>query len=37
MTTPPDAIASDADTLVTTGGVQSNHTRMVAAVAPRPA
>ncbi|CCV09293.1 1-aminocyclopropane-1-carboxylate deaminase (fragment) [Mesorhizobium metallidurans STM 2683] len=29
----PDAIASDADTLVTIGGVQSNHTRMVAAVA----
>ncbi|RWN62910.1 MAG: 1-aminocyclopropane-1-carboxylate deaminase [Mesorhizobium sp.] len=29
----PDAIASDADTLVTVGGVQSNHTRMVAAVA----
>ena len=29
----PDAIALDADTLVTVGGVQSNHTRMVAAVA----
>ena len=29
----PDAIASDADTLVTIGGVQSNHTRQVAAVA----
>ncbi|RWM51794.1 MAG: pyridoxal-phosphate dependent enzyme [Mesorhizobium sp.] len=29
----PDAIASDADTLVIVGGVQSNHTRMVAAVA----
>ena len=29
----PDAVASDADTLVTVGGVQSNHTRMVAAVA----
>ncbi|RWN91768.1 1-aminocyclopropane-1-carboxylate deaminase [Mesorhizobium sp.] len=29
----PDAIASDADTFVTIGGVQSNHTRMVAAVA----
>ncbi|QKD19656.1 1-aminocyclopropane-1-carboxylate deaminase [Mesorhizobium sp. NZP2077] len=29
----PDAIASDADTLVTVGGVQSNHTRMVAAIA----
>ncbi|PBB11884.1 1-aminocyclopropane-1-carboxylate deaminase [Mesorhizobium loti] len=29
----PEAIASDADTLVTIGGVQSNHTRMVAAVA----
>ncbi|WP_095090476.1 1-aminocyclopropane-1-carboxylate deaminase [Mesorhizobium sophorae] len=29
----PDAIASDADTLVTIGGVQSSHTRMVAAVA----
>lgn len=29
----PDAIASDADTLVTVGGVQSNHTRMIAAVA----
>src|SRR5439155_8570383 len=28
----PDAIASNADTLVSTGGVQSNHTRMVAAV-----
>ncbi|MER8482431.1 pyridoxal-phosphate dependent enzyme, partial [Mesorhizobium sp. M1322] len=29
----PDAIASDADTLVSIGGVESNHTRMVAAVA----
>ena len=29
----PDAIASNADTLVTIGGVQSNHTRIVAAVA----
>jgi 1-aminocyclopropane-1-carboxylate deaminase len=29
----PDAIASNADTLVSVGGVQSNHTRMVAAVA----
>lgn len=29
----PDAIASNADTLVTVGGVQSNHTRQVAAVA----
>ena len=29
----PDAIASHADTLVSIGGVQSNHTRMVAAVA----
>jgi len=29
----PDAIASGADTLVTIGGVQSNHTRLVAAVA----
>src|ERR1700743_3264205 len=29
----PDAIASDADTLVSIGGVQSNHTRMIAAVA----
>src|SRR3954454_13797687 len=29
----PDAIASGADTLVTIGGVQSNHTRMVAATA----
>jgi 1-aminocyclopropane-1-carboxylate deaminase len=29
----PDAIAAGADTLVTIGGVQSNHTRMVAAVA----
>jgi len=29
----PDAIASGADTLVSIGGVQSNHTRMVAAVA----
>ena len=29
----PDAIASNADTLMSIGGVQSNHTRMVAAVA----
>jgi 1-aminocyclopropane-1-carboxylate deaminase len=29
----PDAIAANADTLVSIGGVQSNHTRMVAAVA----
>ena len=29
----PDAIESGADTLVTVGGVQSNHTRQVAAVA----
>ena len=29
----PDAMASNADTLVSIGGVQSNHTRMVAAVA----
>src|SRR3954468_22907253 len=29
----PDSIASHADTLVSIGGVQSNHTRMVAAVA----
>ncbi len=29
----PDAIASKADTLVSIGGVQSNHTRMVAATA----
>jgi len=29
----PDAIASGADTLVTIGGIQSNHTRQVAAVA----
>ncbi|MDP7642715.1 MAG: pyridoxal-phosphate dependent enzyme, partial [Alphaproteobacteria bacterium] len=29
----PDAIAINADTLVTIGGVQSNHTRQVAAVA----
>jgi 1-aminocyclopropane-1-carboxylate deaminase len=29
----PDAVASNADTLVTIGGVQSNHTRQVAAVA----
>jgi len=29
----PDAIAAGADTLVTIGGVQSNHTRQVAAVA----
>ena len=31
----PDALASNADTLVTIGGVQSNHTRQVAAVAAR--
>jgi 1-aminocyclopropane-1-carboxylate deaminase len=29
----PDAMASNADTLVSIGGVQSNHTRMVAATA----
>ncbi len=29
----PDAIAQNCDTLVTIGGVQSNHTRQVAAVA----
>lgn len=29
----PDAIAAGADTLVTIGGVQSNHTRLVAATA----
>ena len=29
----PDAIASNADTLVTIGGMQSNHTRQIAAVA----
>lgn len=29
----PDALAAQADTLVTIGGVQSNHTRQVAAVA----
>src|SRR6201982_4388 len=29
----PDALASNADTLVSIGGVQSNHTRMVGAVA----
>ena len=29
----PDILASGADTLVTIGGVQSNHTRQVAAVA----
>lgn len=29
----PDAIAPNADTLVSIGGVQSNHTWMVAAVA----
>jgi 1-aminocyclopropane-1-carboxylate deaminase len=29
----PDAIAANADTLVSIGGVQSNHTRIVAAVA----
>lgn len=31
----PDAIASGADTLVTIGGIQSNHTRLVAATAAR--
>src|SRR5215216_5722076 len=31
----PDAIASGADTLVSIGGYQSNHTRQVAAVAAR--
>ncbi|MXV96575.1 MAG: 1-aminocyclopropane-1-carboxylate deaminase [Gemmatimonadetes bacterium] len=31
----PDALARNADTLVTIGGVQSNHTRQVAAVATR--
>ena len=31
----PDAIASGADTLVTVGGIQSNHTRQVAAAAAR--
>ncbi|MEQ8860731.1 MAG: 1-aminocyclopropane-1-carboxylate deaminase [Pseudomonadales bacterium] len=31
----PDALRSGADTLVTVGGVQSNHTRQVAAVAAR--
>ena len=29
----PDALASGADTLVSIGGVQSNHTRQVAGVA----
>src|SRR5689334_14413657 len=29
----PDALASGADTLVSIGGIQSNHTRQVAAVA----
>jgi 1-aminocyclopropane-1-carboxylate deaminase len=29
----PDALAQGADTLVSIGGVQSNHTRQVAAVA----
>src|SRR2546429_7830425 len=29
----PDAIASNADTLVSIGGVQSNHTRIAAALA----
>ena len=29
----PDALAKGADTLVSIGGVQSNHTRQVAAVA----
>ena len=32
----PDALASGADTLVSIGGVQSNHTRQVAAVAATP-
>jgi 1-aminocyclopropane-1-carboxylate deaminase len=32
----PDALAQGADTLVSIGGVQSNHTRQVAAVAARP-
>ncbi|BCJ49806.1 aminocyclopropane-1-carboxylate deaminase/D-cysteine desulfhydrase family protein [Actinoplanes sp. NBRC 14428] len=31
----PDALAAGADTLVTIGGIQSNHTRQVAAVAAR--
>ncbi|MFC8830665.1 1-aminocyclopropane-1-carboxylate deaminase [Streptomyces sp. NPDC057137] len=31
----PDALAQGADTLVTIGGIQSNHTRQVAAVAAR--
>src|SRR5262250_3523785 len=31
----PDALARGADTLVSIGGVQSNHTRQVAAVAAR--
>ena len=31
----PDALAQGADTLVSIGGVQSNHTRQVAAVAAR--
>ncbi|MGW0776284.1 1-aminocyclopropane-1-carboxylate deaminase [Streptomyces sp. NPDC002835] len=31
----PDALAEGADTLVTIGGIQSNHTRQVAAVAAR--
>ena len=31
----PDAISSGADTLVSIGGIQSNHTRQVAAVAAR--
>src|ERR1700753_3081079 len=31
----PEALARDADTLVSIGGVQSNHTRQVAAVAAR--
>jgi 1-aminocyclopropane-1-carboxylate deaminase len=31
----PDALASGADTLVSIGGYQSNHTRQVAAVAAR--
>jgi 1-aminocyclopropane-1-carboxylate deaminase len=34
-TSMPDAIASNADTLVTIGVVQSNHTRQVAAVEAR--
>ena len=33
----PEAIAQGADTLVSIGGIQSNHTRQVAAVAAKPA